>query len=389
MQSSKGAFPKEQNPNVPTKVNVNQEYMQALRTKSYTDIWTKVHGDPEQRPPSDVDPDQPPQVPAAAGTTPTAHRGGPNNLSSSSDLLEPRQETLMAVGHDAHLHALLLDYFERSAEAFHICAALLLNIDQTRSNYRLIQRILTRVKQRDDDDRCYYSEDQCRFISGELAAFARLENPLSCSSLVQFRRVHDLHASLLHRLTSTRKKVLRRAKTIRLVKKASGVGLLVAFGALNVGLVVVAAHTIVGLASIPVLVCQSVALVREKKKWVRGRCDSLGRVGAQLDAAARGAYILDRDLETMSRLVRRLHDEIEHSKAMIEICLRSPRGYLLREVVKEFESGEGVFLEQLKELEEHVYLCFLTINRARRLVVQQLSFKQRNTLDGTASSPTS
>ncbi|XP_068640791.1 UPF0496 protein At1g20180-like [Aristolochia californica] len=366
LQTSTGTFPKEQRADVSNKLNVNQEYMQALRTKSYTDIWTKVHGetgrsDEEQQ-----------QIPAVFPLHP------PPNL--SSNLLEPRQEILMAVGHDSHLHTLLLDYFERSVEAFDICRTLLGRINQTRSNYRIIQKILKGVKRVSGD----YTEEQCRFISTELASFAKLENPLSGSSLVQFGQVHDLYNKLHGQLTSTRRKITRRVKIVRFVKTASGITLLIVFGALNITLMAVAAHTIVGLASIPIFICQSTAFLKRglsSENKLRER--SLVRVGAQLEAAAKGAYILDRDLETMSRLVRRLHDEVEHSKAMIKICLRSPKGHLLREVVKEFESSECIFVDQLKELEEHVYLCFLTINRARKLVVQELSFKQRNTLNGT------
>ncbi|XP_068645347.1 UPF0496 protein At1g20180 [Aristolochia californica] len=365
LQSSTGMFPKEQTANVSNKLNVNQEYMQALRTKSYTDIWTKVHGEPGRS----YEEQQIPVTPLRP----------PPNL--SSDLLEPRQDILMAVGHDSHLHTLLLDYFERSVEAFDICRTLLEKINQTRSNYRVIQKILKRVKRVSGD----YTEEQCLVISSKLASYAMLENPLSGSTLVQFGQVHDLYSSLLEQLTSTRRKIMRRVKIVRFVKKASGIGLLIVFGALNIALIVVAAHTIVGLASIPIIVCQSTAFLKRgppsENKLMEGL---LVRMGAQLDAAAKGAYILNRDLETMSRLVRRLDDEIEHSKAMIKICLRSPKGYLVREVMKEFESSECTFLDQLKELEEHIYLCFLTINRARRLVVQELSFKQRNTLDETS-----
>uniref|UniRef100_A0A175YNX8 Uncharacterized protein n=1 Tax=Daucus carota subsp. sativus TaxID=79200 RepID=A0A175YNX8_DAUCS len=74
----------------------------------------------------------------------------------------------------------------------------------------------------------------------------------------------------------------------------------------------------------------------------------------------------------MSRLVMRLYDEIEHSKAMADMCVRNKKTGVLKEVVREFWIGETCLNEQLKELEEHINLCFLTINRSRRLVLQEV-----------------
>ncbi|KAG0484265.1 hypothetical protein HPP92_008344 [Vanilla planifolia] len=52
-------------------------------------------------------------------------------------------------------------------------------------------------------------------------------------------------------------------------------------------------------------------------------------------------------MDTVSRMVRRVHDEVEHG----------------RDVAR---------LEQLEELEEHVYLCLLTINPDRRLFAEEM-----------------
>lgn len=101
-------------------------------------------------------------------------------------------------------------------------------------------------------------------------------------------------------------------------------------------------------------------LARQKFKFsnrVKGK--SLAQLGDQLDAAVKGAYILNRDFDTMSRLMTRLHDEIEHGKAVIRIFLRNENANLLEQVVKELRSSEAGFLQQLEELEVHVYLCFL------------------------------
>jgi hypothetical protein len=97
----------------------------------------------------------------------------------------------------------------------------------------------------------------------------------------------------------------------------------------------------------------------------------------KLDAAAKGSYILNRDLDTMSRLVRLLHDEVEHNKDMMRFCLqkkddRPP----VEEVVKMLKTNDSSFRKQLDELEECVFLCFMSINKARSLVIKQIQMQQ-------------
>ncbi|KAJ6399107.1 hypothetical protein OIU77_019787 [Salix suchowensis] len=101
--------------------------------------------------------------------------------------------------------------------------------------------------------------------------------------------------------------------------------------------------------------------------------DSSGKVGQQLDVAAKGTYILNRDFDTMSRLVARLHDEVEHDKAMIRFCLERKEDRFSLQVMKELKKSDSGFRKRVEELEEHVYLCLLTINRARALVIEEMT----------------
>jgi hypothetical protein len=92
----------------------------------------------------------------------------------------------------------------------------------------------------------------------------------------------------------------------------------------------------------------------------------------QMDMAVKGAYIVERDFDTISRLVQRAHDEIEHGRDVVRMVLEERKRQLVREVAREVVEGEEEFLEKLEELEEHVYLCMITINRSRRLVAQDI-----------------
>ncbi|XXG86263.1 hypothetical protein AAC387_Pa11g1190 [Persea americana] len=352
---SKGKLSRNHLDDMHNSINVNEEYMEAFRTKSYTEIWNKIQGQRRTT------------IEERLSISPL-----PTNLHDISDyLLEPTQEAVLnMIQESPALHTLLLDYFEGGVEACRICGFLLQCIDQTRANYRIIQRVLKLTT-------ANYTKEQCLFICAQFTSFVGLENPLSGSNPMQFQQIHDLYGQMLDQLTCTHRKIMKRAKLNGLFKNTLGTSLVIACATLAIVALVLTTHAFIGLLVMPVAMCSSTPFV----KWRFELLHQLGgkpltRLGAQLDAAAKGAFILNRDFDTMSRLVMRLRDEIEHSKVVMSICLRNGKIHLIEEAVKELRSSEASFLEQLEELEEHVYLCFLTINKARRLVIQEMEEHQ-------------
>ncbi|RVW20487.1 UPF0496 protein [Vitis vinifera] len=302
-----------------TKSNVNEEYMEAFRTKSYIEIHSKVQGQ-------------------LMNELPSSSSSFPFYIHLSDYLLEPCQETLANMIQTLNLHHLLIDYFQASLEACKSCEILLLRIHQTRANYQIIKRVIKLTKRLDDGE--YYTTEQYETIFRELA----------------------------------NKKTRRRAKFNRLCKRVAGFSLIISYSAVAVALVVLAIHSIVGIVIAPGLMGYFVGAVRNRYVFARrglGTC-FLERLGEQLDAAAKGIYILVNDFDTMSRLVSRLYDEVEHSKAIVDMCVRNGKSEMLMEVVKEFHVHDSFFLEQLEELEDHIYLCLLTINKSRMLVIQEI-----------------
>ncbi|RAL46973.1 hypothetical protein DM860_017014 [Cuscuta australis] len=93
----------------------------------------------------------------------------------------------------------------------------------------------------------------------------------------------------------------------------------------------------------------------------------------KVELAAKGTYIVKRDLETMSRSVRRIQDEIEHNREMIRLCLdRREDSLSLGVVLKEMKNKSCGFGLQVEELQQHVCLCLVTINRVRTLVINEI-----------------
>ncbi|KAH7568069.1 hypothetical protein JRO89_XS07G0227000 [Xanthoceras sorbifolium] len=143
--------------------------------------------------------------------------------------------------------------------------------------------------------------------------------------------------------------------------------------------IVLAAHSLTALLMGPLFFSFPTKCFK-KKLFRRFRClrrsGLLKKVREQLDVAAKGTYILNRDFDTIGRLVARLHDEVEHNKAMMRLCLERSSGeerFSLHVVVNELKKSSVGFQMQVEELEEHVYLCLVSINRARALLIKEMT----------------
>ncbi|XP_073277062.1 UPF0496 protein At1g20180-like [Primulina huaijiensis] len=332
-------------------LNVNDEYLCAVRTKSYADFFLKVQlivNNPSSSPASIL-------------------HGG------ITEILQPGQETITQVLESAlvstksscDLKSILLNYFDTSAQASKFCSQLLEILIEIRADYRFINQVM--------DSIIHYSSEQLSFILSELHSCAILKHPFSYMSKQDFNVIHEKHSSVAQQLKSKRKRVARKIKLIKFFNKASGVCATVACGLVAAAAMFLVIHTLTALLMGPALL--SLPIKPLKKKILNFRFlkyGSLRRTLELLDVAAKGAYILNRDFDTMSRLVGRLQDEIEHKKRMIQFCLEKRGDRLSLEVLKELKKNELGFKKQVEELEEHVYLCLVTINRARALVIKEI-----------------
>ncbi|XP_018473406.2 UPF0496 protein At1g20180-like [Raphanus sativus] len=230
-------------------------------------------------------------------------------------LLDPPQETLDTLTQDTSFHNLLVKYFDFSSDACDVCESLLQCIQQIKINDMKLKRVIKIGKRVCNGAK---TPDLCALIFQELSRYALLKNPLYCIiDKAQFPRVHDANSDLLARLTSKRRRIRR-------------------------------------------------------KIWFFTFCKNLG--GCSLvDIAAKATFIMMNDLDTLSRLAGRLFDEIEHRKTVAAMCAKSGKIEVLKEALRVFNGHQERFSELLQELEEHLYLCFHTINRSRRLVLTQIT----------------
>uniref|UniRef100_A0A1D1YGL5 UPF0496 protein 3 n=1 Tax=Anthurium amnicola TaxID=1678845 RepID=A0A1D1YGL5_9ARAE len=338
--------------------DLREEYASAFRTQSYNEFWARVLA---QTFSSGSAPSRRSTERSAAARLPSSHL-------FVDKLLEPDQPTVAKVlaharGRDdgrRRRHSLLIsDYFAETANASLLCGFLLKDIEKIRLCYRPFKKALSSLG---------FSGDASPV--DQLADLCKSHDPFSSLALSQrdFQAVQSGSASLLERLESGRRKARARLRLLNRLKR----GLAVLFVALAASTsfvgVCVAFH--VAVAALMALLPAHFPLV--STRWT-------ARVVAQLDAAAKGTYILSRDLDTISRLVARLHDEVEHMLAMLRFCFER-RHELLRpakEVVRQLKKNDASFNQQLDELEEHLYLCFMTINKARSLVMKEVLLPAR------------
>ncbi|CAN1751672.1 UPF0496 protein At3g49070 [Linum perenne] len=334
-------------------VDVREEYANAFRTESYLEFWTRVF------------------------TVSDGSGGGGGSSSTSTaaarlssyrlfveHLLDPDQPTVTRVLDSAHIsssaQSLLAQYFAQTADASSSCGSLLNDINRVRVKARTLKSALHLLETGPQPG------NQFRVILSQLEKFADTRNPFdpANSSSILVRSAQTNCSKLLKPLESVRNKAQANIQIRARLKHGSALLLVALTASLTV---ILATHALALLIAAPTLVAASIELASTKK---------LSRAVSQLDVAAKGMYILSRDLETINGLVTRLSDELEHMCGTVKFWLDRGETWVRGangEVWKELRKNERGFSQQLDELEEHLYLCFMTINRARNLVVKEIS----------------
>eukprot|EP01018_Ginkgo_biloba_P034339 Gb_21456 [translate_table: standard] len=324
----------------PGSMDLNEEYAKAFRTESYHLFWRKV-----QSLTGNLDEGN-------GQSTPTTRL--PSYRLLAEHLLEPDQKTVKTILHlkeeiTDFNYNLVSDYFDNSAEASKLCGILLKAIEKARLNYISIKKVLEITLEVE-----HLTENQCNLVIQEFLLFMDGENPFTALASQNFLTIHEQYGDLSRQLEidrqKVRKKVRKKLKFITGFKKASVFWLIVACAAVAVcGAVIAASHPLIA-----IVVAGPVFVVFSPLNLLK-------------------------DLDTMSRLVMRLYDEVEHNKIMVRFCLqRKDDRHPVQEVVKQLRKNDDSFRQQLDELEENVYLCCMTINRARSLVVKEIQVNQSN-----------
>ncbi|CAL1363098.1 unnamed protein product [Linum trigynum] len=345
-------------------LNLSEEYHRTLRTQSYVAFFSKA------------------QIMANHhhDRTPEEEKEDPILLL----LLEPEQNSIPAILESAavlsklpELTPYFRDFFDSTAEASRICSGLLASVARTHATRRFAHQLFDEIPLRP-------AETESRRVWELTAYIAEANNPFSCpDGDLDFGSIREGYAAVLERLKSKRRKVARKIKLVECVNRGTGISITAACGVLAVTAAVLAAHTLTAFVMGPLAVAGGFNPVKKlvsrvMRFKVMTSAEFLRKLRRQLDMAAKGVYILNRDMDTVSRLVARLYDEVEHGKEMARFWLEkgknpSDRTLFCSQVVNEMKRRDVKFRKQVDELEELMCLCLLTINRARGLVVEELT----------------
>ncbi|XP_062229863.1 putative UPF0496 protein 2 [Phragmites australis] len=350
-------------------LDVDEEYDSAFKSKSFLDLWSHAHHHlrhtftsfkPSSSKSSVRDSCHDDEVDTAAAAA--AMEQSCSYTVLGDFVLEPSPEVLSRESRQRRrrrrrrVETLLIEYFDVTQDACEACSSLLVAIGAARRHHLTLCRLLLRMEGSDSPA-----------ASDALTAHVRLDNPLSPGCLSGFHEVHARCSPLASRLAAAQRRLRRLARAARVVRGTAAAALVAACAAAIVAAVVFAAHAVVGIGAAAAAVGASPAADKVSERHY-------ARAGATVDAAARGAYIVGRDLDTVSRMVRRAHDELEHGRDVARIAMRGhgERPLLLEVAREEEECGEDL-RAQLEELEEHVCLCLITINRSRRMVAHEMT----------------
>uniref|UniRef100_A0A0E0KQ68 Cathepsin propeptide inhibitor domain-containing protein n=1 Tax=Oryza punctata TaxID=4537 RepID=A0A0E0KQ68_ORYPU len=354
-------------------INLSQEYTLAIHTSSYHEIWAKIH----------VDGGDGQRADGVGG-------GGGEEDEEDEDrctlagVLQPEDavvERALGDAPDTELTRLAADYLRSTHHASLLCLSLRRALRQARALYGPITDLLGLIPHAPP-----LAAPHCDCAFDAFLLFDQMPNPFPAPAAC-FQGMHRSFFGLKNHLDLRLLRARRRRRLMRCATRGSGICLIAcATGAAIAGLVLATHAITVLLAAAPACVASrgSCCPAAASMKRLQQHMD-------RLDAAARGAYVLNNDVDTIERLVGRLHATVESDKLLVRLGLERGRGqhHTIEEVVRQLRKNHPSLLRQLTDLEEHICLYFAAVNRARLLLANHLSahsFKianRRPTVDPT------
>lgn len=335
-------------------VNLTREYYLAIQTSSYSEIQRKFDQDSssldENVSIGHVDVFEEPQL------LEQVLRPSHEHVQEALSRIKPNPLT--------NLVASFFDHSEHSS-----CLYLLLyqRILTVRLLYTPIHNLLDGLSVEIHSDDYSLSPSQCDLAFNVFLQFNSVENPFLSLDPHSFNDMRQFLTELRKQLDRHLRKSQSRLHLIRRCSAGSALCLIAATVGVVMSAVAIATHALVALVATPICPAILPSSMTEKEKIHL----------AQIDAAAKGAYVLQNDLDTIDRLVARLHAAVENDRLLIHLGLQRGRDkYSIQEILKQLQRNRPNFDQQLVDLREHLFLCFAAINRARLLLLQEIHMHQ-------------
>ncbi|PKA60391.1 UPF0496 protein [Apostasia shenzhenica] len=325
-------------------INLQREYSLAVQTNSYNEIWARMHHR-------------------------HGHRGEEEEEETQGlDVLRPDRSSIEDALRSApptYLTRLISRYLDSSERASDLFVALRRSVDLAREIYDPVSNLLDILPVSSPVPSLSLS--QCDRAFDVFLDFDSRENPFPSSDDARraFDDIRDCFALLKQQLDLRVLRSRRRHRLLRRATASSAACLVVSAAGAAATALVLASHALLALAVAPCF-CSGDLLAGSRRR-LRERM-------AETDAAARETYVLDNNLNTVERLVARLHATVESDKVLLRMGMERGRAqrHPIQEVVRQLRKNHLSFRNQLTDLEEHVCLCLAALNRARYLLLRQI-----------------
>ncbi|EOY02975.1 Uncharacterized protein TCM_017367 isoform 1 [Theobroma cacao] len=329
--------------------NLSREYTLAVQTNSYNEMRSRIE---ERVQVEDV-----------------LENGDTHHLILSQMLQPNRDCVAQALRHTnpkATLTRLVSTYFEHSENITDLCLLLCQCVDRARTLYSPITELLQVFPYELNS----ISQAQCNWAFDVFQQFYSLDNPFPRPDSHNFNEMRCSFSQLKEQLDHRINKSHSRVRFLHRATTGSAICLIGTVVGVVVSAVVISTNA---LASIVGLVATPLCLVYVPTDLRRKQLAHM----AQLDVAKKGTSVHNYDLDTIDRLVALLYTSVEADRQLIRFGLERDRDiYPIHEVVKHLRGSHDNFLDQLKELEEHICLCFNSVNKFRAKLLDQIHHHQ-------------
>jgi len=269
------------------------------------------------------------------------------------------RETLANSKPKSTLTRLVSSYFDHSETTSHLCLTLFRTVNRAHEMYNPIFELISVLPA----DCSSLSQPQCDTAYDLFVEFNLRENPFI---FPHFNTLRNSFSDLKHEIQLDRRKCRHRIRLFRRANVGCAVCVLATVSIAVVTTVIVATHASIGFASMAPF-CFPFQKRRKKKELARLK---------QLDAAENGTFVVNH-VNTIDSLVDRLQTAVEGDKAYVRFALERGRDrHPIQEVIKQLRKTQPIFEQLLKDLEQHIYLCFYTVNKARGALLKEISHHQ-------------
>lgn len=306
---------------------VEEEYAKIFRTNSYEEIYGKVRKHYEE-----------------ANSRHLLSLTTGNYPHISEFLLEPSQETVNEMIKNWEPNMLLVDYYKATYQAYNVCDGLLRGLNRALMNYNEIQRRLNE------------GPGDVNLSGGEWDT--NLYNPLFAITPLEFRKVQEGFRALLGEIKKKQEQIAKKLGKERASNRALfGTKFAVTVHNMSDG---VAAPSMMGCCIAELCKHMLTCILPSVNEDNDGE-----RLSHQLDCAAASVFCIINDLDMLLKMASTVNDDYDRHIFLADKIIRGKV-----EDLETYVCGCQSYMDRLNELEQHIYLACLTVNKSRKFLLK-------------------